>query len=196
MQMRHAAILLLVPALTGRAESGAQRIRCALFLDAHNAFAVRFLACMQLWHNMWSYEVFVIIVLGPEHGDQRFGMRSFAIFGILMAATPVFAQNGFSATYDSARQVTFKGPVTTIKWTNPHAFIVVNVEDAPGVLTSWAVEIGNPLDLEKDGWKPDSVRIGDMVNVDGAPARGTSPQAFAKTVTLTRTGAKVCTIGR
>jgi hypothetical protein len=99
-----------------------------------------------------SYEVFVIIVLGPEHGDQRLGMRSVAIFGILMAAAPVFAQNGFSATYDSARQVTFKGPVTTIQWTNPHAFIWVNVEDAFGVLTSWAApgfEIVDMPDLKR-----------------------------------------------
>jgi Family of unknown function (DUF6152) len=115
-------------------------------------------------------------------------MRSFAIFGILIAAASLFAQNGFAATYDHARQVTFKGPVTRIEWTNPQAFIVVNVQDALGVLTSWEPEIGNPLDLAKEGWKPDSVRIGDVVNVDAIPARGTSPQAFAKSVTLTRRG--------
>jgi hypothetical protein len=95
-----------------------------------------------------SHEVFVIIVLGPEHGRPRparpsshrhvvgrLGMRWFAIFGILIAAAPVFAQNGFSATYDCARQVTIKGSVTRIEWTNPHAFILVNVQDALGVLT-------------------------------------------------------------
>jgi hypothetical protein len=63
-------------------------------------------------------------------------MRSFTIFAILIAGAPTFAQNGFSATYDSARRVKFKGPVTKIEWTNPHALIRVNVQDAFGVLTS------------------------------------------------------------
>ncbi|HEY6340741.1 MAG TPA: DUF6152 family protein [Bryobacteraceae bacterium] len=65
-------------------------------------------------------------------------MRWFAIFGILIAAALVFAQNGFSGACDSTREVTLKGSVTRIEWTNPHAFILVNVQDALGVLTSWA----------------------------------------------------------
>ena len=117
------------------------------FFNAHNAFAVRLpLRCGRLWHNMGSHEVFVIIMLGfgrgrpPPAGPSahrhvvgRLGMRWFAIFGVLIAAAPVFAQNGFSATYDSTRQVTLKGSVTRIEWTNPHGFILVNVQDARGV---------------------------------------------------------------
>jgi hypothetical protein len=38
------------------------------------------------------------------------------------------------------------------------------------------------------------VRIGDTVNVDGIPARGDGKQAFAKSVTLARTGAKIFTL--
>jgi hypothetical protein len=112
----------------------------------------------------------------------------------LLIAAPTFAQSGYSATYESGRQIRFKGPITRIEWVNPHAFIFVNVTDAAGTVANWAVEIGNPLDLEGAGWKSTAARIGDVVNVDGIPARGHSRQAFAKSVVLARTNARVFAI--
>jgi hypothetical protein len=110
---------------------------------------------------------------------------------MLWAALPVSAQNGFSATYDSARQVKLRGAVTRIDWVNPRAFVFINVKDASGTIANWALEIGNPFDLEKDGWKRNSLHIGDVVTVEGLPARGETRQAFAKSVVLARTGAKL-----
>lgn len=102
--------------------------------------------------------------------------------GTILAATMAFAQQTTPATYETARKVSLKGTVTRIEWTNPRAYIFLNVNDA-GAVTNWAVEIGNPLDLEKDGWKSDSVKIGDTVSVTGAPAR-TPARALASSVTL------------
>ena len=129
---------------------------------------------------------------------RYFGLNAMTVgFGLLMAglfvAIPAFTQNGFSATYDSARQVTLKGAVAQIDWVNPHAFFHINVVDSTGTTTNWAVEFGNPLDLEKDGWKRTSLHIGDVVTVDGLLARGEKRQAFAKSVVLARTGAKLFT---
>ena len=112
-------------------------------------------------------------------------------FGILLFSTPLSAQSASSATYDSDRKVKLAGPVTKIDWVNPSAFFFVNVRDASGTITTWAVEFGNPLDLERDGWKRDSLHIGDMVTVEGIPARGPARQAKATSVVLARTGAKL-----
>jgi hypothetical protein len=113
------------------------------------------------------------------------------VFAVMLLAVPAFSQNGFSATYDSTRQVKLSGTVTRIEWVNPHAFVFVNVRDAHGLITNWAVEVGNPLELESDGWKRNTVHIGDLVNVEGVIARGQIRQAFAKSVVLGRTGSKV-----
>lgn len=110
---------------------------------------------------------------------------------IVLAAASLPAQNGFSATYDSGRQVKLSGTVTRIDWANPHAYIFVNVRDSAGTVANWAVEIGNPFDLERDGWKRNTVHIGDSVTVDANPARSPTKQAFATSVTLARTGGKV-----
>jgi len=112
-------------------------------------------------------------------------------FWLTSLPMPASAQNGFSATYDSDRQVKLSGAVTRIEWVNPHAFLFINVRDASGIITNWAVEIGNPLDLENDGWKSNSIHIGDVVNVEGLLARGQARQTFAKSVVLTKTGTKL-----
>jgi Family of unknown function (DUF6152) len=109
----------------------------------------------------------------------------------LLLSAPVWAQRAQSAAYDSDRKVKFSGVVTRIDWVNPGAFFYVNVKDASGTIANWAVEFGNPFDLEKDGWKSTSLHIGDTVNVEGSPARGPARQTLATSVILPKTGAKL-----
>jgi hypothetical protein len=97
----------------------------------------------------------------------------------LVATAPLVAQRPFAAAYDEGRQVKLEGPITRIDWVNPRAFVFVDANDG----ANWAVEIGNPLDLEAGGWKRSTLRIGDVVTIEGVPARGTARQAFAKSVT-------------
>src|SRR5271170_2953618 len=109
---------------------------------------------------------------------------------VLFLATS-WAQRAPTSTYDSDRKVKLAGVVTRIDWVNPGAFFFVNVRDSSGTIANWAVEFGNPLDLEKDGWKPSSLHIGDTVTVEGFPARGPARQALATSVVLAKTGAKL-----
>ena len=107
-----------------------------------------------------------------------------ATVAMLVAVAFVSAQPPASATYERERKVNLQGPVTRIEWTNPNAFVFVNVRDATGVIANWAVEVGNPLDLERDGWKRSSLKIGDVIAVEAVPARGPRRQALATAVTL------------
>src|SRR6516225_6665223 len=104
------------------------------------------------------------------------------LFGILLAAPLLFSQRSFSTTYDSSRQVKLHGVVTRIDWVNPNAFFFIDVKDAAGTVTNWAIQFGNPLELERSGWKRSSLHIGDAVSIEGTPARGATRQANAKSV--------------
>jgi uncharacterized protein DUF6152 len=110
---------------------------------------------------------------------------------LTLATAMVFAQASISGTYEAGRQVKLRGAVTRIDWVNPRAYIFINVKDAAGTVANWALEIGNPLDLERDSWKASTVRIGDVVAVEGVPARDSARRALATSVVLTRTGAKI-----
>ncbi|HLI84976.1 MAG TPA: DUF6152 family protein [Bryobacteraceae bacterium] len=105
----------------------------------------------------------------------------------LLAALSAFAERPFSSTYDDTRRVSLKGAVVRIDWVNPRAFLYIDVRDSSGETANWAVEFGNPIELERAGWKPGSLRIGDVVRIDGFPARGYRNQAFARSVVLAST---------
>ena len=114
-----------------------------------------------------------------------------AFIFLAVATAMVSAQKPYVATYDATRSIRLQGPITRIEWVNPRAFLFIDVKDATGTVTNWAIEFGNPLELESRGWKKSSVAIGDVVRVDGIPARGASAHASAKSIVITRTGREV-----
>jgi hypothetical protein len=126
--------------------------------------------------------------------SRRSTLVAAALAAVLAAPVLVSTQQSFTAAYDSTRQIRLQGPITRIEWVNPHAFLFIDVRDAAGTVANWAVEFGNPLDLERDGWKAGTVRIGDVVTIDGVTARGEKRQAFAKSVVLKSTGKALFTL--
>jgi len=123
-----------------------------------------------------------------KHSALCFAIAALAF----LSASPAFSQRPFSATYDSARQVKLQGVVTRIDWSYPNAFFFIDTRDATGTVANWAIQIGTPIDLERDGWKASALHVGDSVSVEGNPARD-ARQAFAKSVVLTRTGKRLFT---
>ena len=112
-------------------------------------------------------------------------------FAAFVSAAPAFSQRPFSSTYDSSRQVKLQGIVTRMDWVTPSVFVFIDIRDATGTTANWAVEVGNPIELERDGWKRSVVQIGDTLTVEGIPARSEARQASAKSVVLMRTGKRV-----
>jgi hypothetical protein len=110
------------------------------------------------------------------------------IFGLLALATaacvPALAHHSIAAEYDEKKPVTLKGAVTKFDWTNPHVFVFLDVADAAPNFTSWAVEFPSRIELKRDGWTQDSVKIGDVVTIDASLARDGSKHAYAKVVIL------------
>jgi hypothetical protein len=101
---------------------------------------------------------------------------------LLMAAGTLAAHHSFAAEYDADKPLQVTGTVTKIEWTNPHARIYVDVKDEKGVVTNWNVELGGPLQLNRLGWKRDSVKVGDQIKVDGYMAKDGSKMANARNV--------------
>ena len=109
--------------------------------------------------------------------------------GLLLAmAVPSEAHHSFAAEYDSGKPVTVTGVVTRIEWTNPHAYIYVDVTDKDGKVTNWGFEMGPPHMLQRAGWKKNSLSIGEQVVVDGWIARNRTQYANARKVTRLATG--------
>jgi len=104
--------------------------------------------------------------------------------GLAAVAAPARAHHSFAAEYDSTKSVTLKGTVTKMEWANPHIYFFIDVKDEAGRVTNWAVEGGAPNGLYRNGWRKDSVKIGDVVTVQGFLARDGAPLANMRSVVL------------
>ena len=114
-----------------------------------------------------------------------------SLAGLLMAAVPVVAHHSFAAEYDAAKPIKFTGTVTKIEWTNPHCYFYVDVKTESGKVENWALELGNPNALLRNGWTPKSVKIGDEVNVEGTRAKDGSLLGNARSMVLVSTGQRL-----
>lgn len=75
---------------------------------------------------------------------------------------------------------------------NPHAHFNIDVKDANGTVTNWSFELGSTLQLHRQGWTRDSLKVGDQITVDGYPAKDGAKMASAKKV-VTSDGRSVFT---
>lgn len=90
---------------------------------------------------------------------------------LCMCAMPVLAHHSFSVQYDLKKSVQLKGFVTKVEWTNPHARFYVDVKDEKGAVRNWNFEIARPNVLIRNGWKPNTLKIGDEITVNGFEQR-------------------------
>jgi hypothetical protein len=104
--------------------------------------------------------------------------------GMMLAAIPGFAHHSFSAEYDRSKPIQLKGTVTKVEWMNPHARFYVDVKDDAGKVTNWEFELGSPNGLMRQGWTRNSLKAGDVVEVNGSRAKDGSNLVNASNVAL------------
>ena len=109
---------------------------------------------------------------------------SVASLSLLLFAVPLLAHHAFNAEYDASKSTHFVGTVTKVEWTNPHARFYIDVKDENGAVNNWNFELGSPVQLRRQGWRPDSLKVGDQVTVEGYVAKDGAKMASAKKIVL------------
>lgn len=119
-----------------------------------------------------------------EHADFRICVMAVLMAIVLVAGPNALVAHHSFAMFDTAKTVTLNGVVTAFEWTNPHAYIEVDVTQTDGVVKHWSVEMGSPSILMQSGWKFKDVKHGDKIKVDISPLRNGDPGGLLIQATL------------
>ena len=80
------------------------------------------------------------------------------------------AHHSFASEFDRDQPFEVTGSVTSVQWTNPHARILIDVEE-DGEIVNYNFELGSPNQLMRRGWSRKDLQPGDRVRVSGHRAR-------------------------
>jgi hypothetical protein len=101
----------------------------------------------------------------------------------LAIAVPALAHHSF-AVYDHTKTLTLNGTVTKFQWTNPHAYIELDVPDAKGVVKHYSIECTSINMMQRNGWRSNMVKFGDKVKAVVSPLQSGEPGGLLLLLTL------------
>jgi Family of unknown function (DUF6152) len=110
-------------------------------------------------------------------------MIAMAVLCLVTAPRPTSAHHS-TAMYDNEHPITVTGVVKKFDWTNPHAFVFLEVKDPKGNPVEWEVEMMSLNHLRSYGWTSKTVKPGDMISCTGSPAKSGAPSMISNRMKL------------
>ena len=105
-----------------------------------------------------------------------------ALLGMAYSGVALVAHHSFSTEYDGTKTFKVQGPVSRVEWTNPHVRFYMDVKDESGNVVTWNMELASPSALARNGWTSRTLRVGDVVTVEGYGAKVAADRGNARSV--------------
>jgi hypothetical protein len=109
-------------------------------------------------------------------------IRCAALGAVLFLAPLAEAHHSNSAFYVT-KVITIQGVVKEFRWSNPHVWILLTVDDGKGNKVDWKVEGRPPGILGRAGWTPKILQPGETITVDLSPAKDDTASGLIARVT-------------
>jgi len=103
--------------------------------------------------------------------------------GMLVGTMPVSAHHS-TTMYNMAAPSTVTGKVKRFEWTNPHAYIYLDVTGEDGKVTTWEIEMMSLNHLKSYGWTRKTVAEGDVITCTGGAAKSGAPAMLSSLIKL------------
>ena len=105
-----------------------------------------------------------------ELATSRVVLACIALVVASLVTAQASAHHSFASEFDRDQPFEVTGSVTSVQWTNPHARILIDVEE-DGEIVTYNFELGSPNQLMRRGWSRKDLQPGDRVRVSGHRAR-------------------------
>jgi len=96
-----------------------------------------------------------------------------ALIGLMIFGSSSAFCHHSQAAYDLGSTLELTGKVIAFEWNNPHCWIVLDVVDG-NKTGEWSIEMGNPRQLFRAGWRPATLQPGDSIRVRINPTKNGS----------------------
>jgi hypothetical protein len=98
-------------------------------------------------------------------------LQAIAVLGLVAAASARGLAHHSAAMFDEKKTVTVEGEVKEFQLTNPHSWLLVDVKDKAGKVSTWGFEAEGPSTLARAGIKPSDLRPGTKLTITGNPMK-------------------------
>ena len=116
---------------------------------------------------------------------------SIALIASLALSGAAWAHHSTAAEFDKEKPITFTGTVKKVQWMNPHIYTLVETKGADGKSVVYRIEGSAPNTLFRQGWRPDTLHVGDTITVSGLRAKNDASLNVGQAKITTADGKKV-----
>jgi Family of unknown function (DUF6152) len=99
-----------------------------------------------------------------------------AFAALVLVGGPALAHHS-AVMFDDTKEVTITGTIKEFQYTNPHSWLLVNVKNKDGSVTTWGFEAEGPSTLMRAGIHKSDFMPGTEVTMTGHPMRDGRPAA-------------------
>jgi Family of unknown function (DUF6152) len=102
---------------------------------------------------------------------MKLKLAGYVVSAIVAFVIQAQAHHSF-AMFDHDKAITVSGTLKEFEFTNPHCWLHVSVVDpTTGRTLDWAFEMGSVGQIAAQGWKADTVKLGDKITIEAHPMK-------------------------